>query len=259
MFRFVHLVSGPKDTNKYTAINAAMLCFSHCLRMKGYEDKPDDPKGYYQPSATAKFIGNIFTVLHHNNCQYDHGSFKNQPGSYWNYFSIRFAMVATVRPEFGRRKVAAVDHDNERKMRQASKPFNFDDYTDLLYVLMWKVAREFTRRGGKEIVELKMTDFRHYRISRGPLSGRMCWGLEGTTDDKMRRLGLGGGELNVRDDQFYHIAVDDPNDPEWCLYRLFNKFVTEHLPPGYTEQIFLRQAPEKVLVERRKKGDTTQA
>ena len=262
-FRFIALVAGPKDTNKYKAINAAMLYFGKGLRKKGYKDKPDDPNGFYEPNSTRKFYIQLFTVLKQYGCEFEHKDFATVAGTYQQYFKKKFEMVVAARPQFGKTpNRASVDHDDEEKMRHNAKPpMDFNKYEDLLVVMMYKVGREFARRGGKEITNLRMADFYHYQITGGRLKGHNCWDLKGTHDDKMHKLGLGNNNSTVREDLFLQVIVEDKNDIEWSTYALFTRMINKHFPPGYQGHIFLHKAPQKVIDKRLKKNppDCTQA
>ncbi|KAL7580102.1 hypothetical protein ACA910_012863 [Epithemia clementina (nom. ined.)] len=66
-------------------------------------------------------------------------------GSYHAYLKNRWGQIVEVRPDFGRRpNQAAVWMDNEDEMRYNAKPlfWPFEDYSDLLSMLYYKVERD---------------------------------------------------------------------------------------------------------------------
>jgi hypothetical protein len=84
----------------------------------------------------------------------NHSDFKGFIGSYWAYFKGRFAIAVQVRQDFGRNPFrAAVEYDDEIKMRTAAKPTLevLSSYDDNLLVALYKVARDFMNRGGCEV------------------------------------------------------------------------------------------------------------
>ncbi len=105
---------------------------------------------------------------------------------------------------------------------------------------------------------LRRSDLKHYQIPTGPLVGRWCYDLDGSTADKCRKLGL-GSNTTVRDDSFLHVIVEDPNDPYWSTYACLNRMLTTHFPPDFQHHLFCHKAPEKVLKRRRRLGDHSEA
>jgi hypothetical protein len=74
----------------------------------------------------------------------------------------------------------------------------------------------------------------------------------------MKKLGLGSNtELHSNPKLF--TIYEDPNDPEWSTFACFHRIITQHCPADYKSHIFCKHAPEKVLKERCKVGDATEA
>jgi hypothetical protein len=83
----------------------------------------------------------------------NHSDFSDKGGRYWAYFSKEFDKAVADRPKFGKNPMrASVEHDDEQKLRfQADPPFDLNDYADLRVLTLYKVTRDFTNRGGKEV------------------------------------------------------------------------------------------------------------
>jgi hypothetical protein len=96
-----------------------------------------------------------------------------------------------------------------------------------------------------------MSHIEHVTIPRGPLTGRWCYHLLPDNSDKTSKLGLGSNNTSLREDEWLFVIVHDPNDEEFSAYSLLHKYISTHLPPGYTEHVFLHKAPMKVIKERR--------
>ena len=152
VMRFVKLLRGTSTNIKMSLLNTLMLAWSYEFH------KPKVSKqsvaSTYQPNYTDKTIRQIFKCFHDCGITMCHADFRGFVGSYWCYFKGRFCIVVQVRPDFGRNPFrAAVEHDDEIKMRTEAKPplkvsTSFDDN---LLVALYKVARDFMNRGGCEV------------------------------------------------------------------------------------------------------------
>jgi hypothetical protein len=96
------------------------------------------------------------------------------------------------------------------------------------------------------------------QIPSGDLAGRFMYDLQGTNADKIKKLGL-GSNTTLRDDEFLFTIVEDPGDTVWSTYACLHRHLTNHFPSGYQGHIFVKRAPEKLLLIRRKNGNTHQA
>jgi hypothetical protein len=110
----------------------------------------------------------------------------------------------------------------------------------------------------KKIVDLKVSDFGFWPVSSGKHAGRRSYELLGTNADKMKKLGL-GSDTELRSNPKLFTIYEDPNDPEWSTFACFHRLISTHCPADYKSHIFCKRAPEKVLRERRKVGDPTEA
>jgi hypothetical protein len=152
IMRFVKLLRGTSTNIKMALLNTLMLAWSYEFH------KPRVTKqnvaSTYQPNYTDKTIRQLFKCFHDCGITMCHSDFRSFVGSYWCYFKGRFCIAVQCRPDFGRNPFrAAVEHDDEIKMRtQAKPPLEVSSsFEDNLLVALYKVARDFMNRGGCEV------------------------------------------------------------------------------------------------------------
>jgi hypothetical protein len=152
VMRFVLVLRGSSTNVKMHLLNTLILAWSYDFH------KPKVSKqsaaSTYQPNYTDKVVRQIYKCLHDCGITMNHSDFKGFIGSYWAYFKGRFAIAVQVRQDFGRNPFrAAVEYDDEIKMRTAAKPTLevLSSYDDNLLVALYKVARDFMNRGGCEV------------------------------------------------------------------------------------------------------------
>jgi hypothetical protein len=102
------------------------------------------------------------------------------------------------------------------------------------------------------MVDLRVSHLEHIVIAMGDLKGRPAYRMNAFAHDKMQKLRV-GGQTTLRTDEGFNQIVDDTDDP-WSTYKLMHHLITNHLPPGYDDVLFVRRAPEKVLKLRRGLG-----
>jgi hypothetical protein len=158
ILRFFALLRGDKTPEKVAVLNSCMLVFSMNLRMlkpkkkDGSAASADDPESLYQPNVTKFTFDCIFAALRANNIHIGRVDLKGCNRSYHAYWEILFSAAADNRDDFGRRpNKAAVEKEDEKKMREADPPLNvFLDPRDHLRIMFFKVDRDVEFRG-KEV------------------------------------------------------------------------------------------------------------
>eukprot|EP00980_Cylindrotheca_fusiformis_P022931 scaffold9944_cov93-Cylindrotheca_fusiformis.AAC.1 len=245
--RFVNLLTGERQAQKFNLLNILFLIHFETYRMK-------DGK-VYQPSTTHKGIKQIFTQLKRSNINYDLSDFKQRAGTFANQYMKLFDEVAATDSTFARKPMQATTQlDDEERIRKNGK-YNVNEYDDNMLLAMYRSGQGFVLRGGDELVNLKVSDLKHYKIRDGPSKGLYCYQKLGNNNDKTHKLELTSGKTSFRsEDDMMCIIVEDRTDPIHSAYATLHRHL-KHFPPDYQGHIFVKRAPNKVLRQRRKVGN----
>jgi hypothetical protein len=161
IFNLQKLCSGAKTPAKRVILNHCLLryaCFS------GVKDEHQGKNIYemaiesfaaiaLEPSTIATRHKMIFAVLRQNmGMTYLLKDF-NFPGGFTNWWTQAFDRIKSVRPLYATKpKQAVVQLDYFKLIMNAEKPFKpYENYDDLLNLLMFRMCIELCKRAGKEV------------------------------------------------------------------------------------------------------------
>ena len=162
---FYKEVAGEKDEKKERTLNLCLVVFAEKLR----KDEKSVPKALldsarteeekqilrmYQPNSLGTMHRQLFAHFKRNGIEYCQADFKHgKSGSFYAYWKHKMAEAAKVIDNYGRApKRSEFDEDEDYKLRNcANPPWNFNEYNDLLHLIVWQLLTQFMLRGAQEV------------------------------------------------------------------------------------------------------------
>ena len=162
---FYEKVSGPKDGKKERVLNLCMIVFAEKLRKteksvlkstlaRARTEKEKENLLMYQPNSIATMHRQLFAEFRRKGIEYCQADFKHGGnGTFYAYWKQKMSEAARTVDNYGRApKQSAFDKDEEYKLRNcANPPWNFNEYNNLLHLLVWQLLTCFMLRGAQEV------------------------------------------------------------------------------------------------------------
>jgi hypothetical protein len=153
VLRLFKLLRGEPTEEKKKVLNGACMAVVMTRRMPGYENDHDNPNAIHQPNTTETFLKHVFRLMREQGIQYGQADIKNLPGSYAAYLAKQWQGILKLRTDFGNKpNQATTVMDDVEKLANADPPLRpFDDFDDLLSMVLWSVSKVLTFRAGLEV------------------------------------------------------------------------------------------------------------
>ena len=106
----------------------------------------------YQPNSVETMHKKLFSFLATRGVLYSFSHDFNQEGGFQAYWIQLYAMAQSFRDDLGNKPhQAAVDFNSEKKIRECGRYDPFQNYNDMLKLLVRNVIKYFALRGSLEV------------------------------------------------------------------------------------------------------------
>jgi hypothetical protein len=233
----IQILRAPITEPKKQILNELLVLWSISIKKVGHEDAKNyvaHGEGKLSEEEQKKALDamlnsntvrlkfkHVFAVLSANGVAIQNRHYRGFPGSFKAFWKRLFAWACQHRTDIGSRpNRAKVEKNADYFTRKAivERRLNLEHYDELLYYLVWQFAKDFARRGTKEINKVKVTDFTHHIETVGPLAGRPYYQLAASNFEKAQSVSLDKPDLRQNNELLQRV-YDDPHDP-YCTYKM---------------------------------------
>jgi hypothetical protein len=159
--RFYLMLRGDPSPAKKDTLNACLVFYAQALKkvdssdvQAGSHDLMEVAMSEYQPNTLEKIHKQLFAEFRRNSIYIQQRDFKHYgAGSYKAYWKTRMAATVEQRDDYGRLpNCSTYDVNEEWKLRnQASPPWDFTNFKDLMWLFTFRVMTDYMLRGAKEV------------------------------------------------------------------------------------------------------------